>query len=106
MRMLRLGIIGSGARAAWIASCLRAADSNVVLSLVADPNPDNAREKLAAANVPYDQARFVDSVHELIDRADVLDGVIIATPCDLHTPLAILLAPTGLPVFLEKPVAL
>jgi len=32
--------------------------------------------------------------------------VLIGTRCDLHAPLAVKVAPTGLPVFLEKPVAI
>src|SRR5215217_7977769 len=62
--MPRIGIIGAGVRAAWIAASMRAID------------------------------------------ADAIDGVVIGTRCDLHAPLAVKVAASGLPVFLEKPAAI
>ena len=64
--MLRLGIIGCGARSAWIASCIRAADSEAAVSIVADPDSAKARSRLDAAKVPHDSASFVASI--LSDR--------------------------------------
>jgi predicted dehydrogenase len=104
--MLRLGIIGSGTRAAWIAASLCAVDQDLVLAAVADPNPALAQQRLELAGVPYDAARFHDDAEALLNDADQLDGVIIGTRCDLHAAIALKVAPTGLPVFLEKPVGI
>ena len=104
--MLRIGVIGCGARAAWVMSCLRAADAEVTLGVVADPTPQLARRRLDDAKVPYDRARFVDDLDALLDHAGELDGLLIGTRCNLHAPIAIKVAPAGLPLFLEKPVAI
>ena len=104
--MLRIGIIGCGARAAWIASCLRAADAETALSIVADPDHDSAKRRLDDSGVPHDSTRFVNTTDHLIEHADRLDGIVIATPCHLHAPVALKVALTRLPVFLEKPVAI
>jgi predicted dehydrogenase len=104
--MVRLGIIGAGTRAAWIAACLQAVDSDVTLAAVADPNPALARQRLAHAGVAHDKTRFHPHAEAMLEEADRLDGVVIGTHCDLHTAMAVKVAPTGLPVFIEKPVAI
>src|SRR5947207_11645840 len=103
--MLGLGIIGCGARAAWIAALLRKLESETALS-IADPNPALCRQRLDAAGVPHDTARFYPTADALLEHSDSLDGVIIGTRCDLHTPMALKVAPSGLPLFLEKPVSI
>jgi predicted dehydrogenase len=104
--MLRLGIIGCGVRAAWIASQICSQDSEAALRLIADPSPQLARRRLDDAKVDSAQARFAPTAEALLEHADQLDGVLIGTRCDLHTPMALLLAATRLPLFLEKPVAI
>src|SRR4051812_19519759 len=100
--MFRIGIIGAGTRAAWIAACARAQEPDVSLA-IADPNPELARHRLTAARVDHEGAKFFPSADALLAHADALDGVIIGTRCDLHAPMALKVAPTGLPLFLEKP---
>ena len=104
--MLRIGIIGCGARAAWIVSCIQGTDPEAVVRIIADPNPAKARHRLDAATVPHDSARFVSSADERLEDAAQLDGLFLGPPCDLHAPLAVKVAPTGLPLFLEKPIAI
>src|SRR5688572_7980273 len=104
--MLNIGVIGSGARAAWVVRCMSEADPDLRLSVVADPTPALARKRLDEAGVDHSAARFVTNVGDLLGYANELDGVVIGTRCNLHAPIAIALAETGLPVFLEKPVAI
>jgi predicted dehydrogenase len=103
---LRLGIIGSGTRAAWIASCVRTLAPDTVVAAVADPDAPQARRRLDEYKVPHDETKFYASADSMLEHADGIDGVIIGTRCDLHAPIAVKVAPTGLPVFLEKPVAI
>ncbi|MEJ7839889.1 MAG: Gfo/Idh/MocA family oxidoreductase, partial [Thermomicrobiales bacterium] len=48
---------------------------------------------------------FYDDVTVMLDTAG-LDGVMIGTQCHMHTPYAIEVLKRGLPMFLEKPVAI
>src|SRR5262245_27611667 len=53
-----------------------------------------------------DQARLYPAAEDLLAEASQLDGVMIGTRCNLHTEMACKVAQTGLPLFLEKPVAI
>ncbi len=100
--MIKLGIIGLGTRMAHLLSCFRAASPDLQLVGVVDPTPSAALERL-----PADQrvgVRFFDTLDDLLREARP-DALAIGTRCDLHTPVAIAAARSGLPIFLEKPVA-
>jgi predicted dehydrogenase len=73
------------------------------VTLVADP-----RGELIRANDDgfLADTKFVANADQLLEQADQLDGVMIGTRCNLHTELACKVARTGLPLFLEKPVAI
>jgi predicted dehydrogenase len=73
---------------------------------VADPDAEGAKAQLRKDGVVFDDTRFYDSADELIEHADGFDGLMLGTRCDLHTPIAVKLAPLGLPLFLEKPVSI
>lgn len=104
--MIRLGVIGAGQRAAHLVHTAQTLDPDVVLAVVADPNPQQARKALDEAKVTgLDATAFVPGVEQLLDRADALDALMIGSRCDLHTPIAVAIADAGLPVFMEKPVA-
>ena len=101
--MLRLGIIGYGRRISNMAKGLDIFDIPYKVTAVADPRSD----RIQAGNDPFlANARFYNSADELLARADELDGIMIGTRCNLHTEMAIKVAPTQLPLFLEKPVAI
>ena len=105
--MLRIGVIGAGKRAAHIFRTAQKLDSECTLSVVADPNAVLARETLREVEVEgLSETRFVRGVEQLLEYSDLLDGIIIGSRCDLHTPIALKLAETRLPLFLEKPVAI
>ena len=101
--MLRIGIIGYGRRIAGMAKGLDIYDIPYRVTAIADPGS----ERIQAANDPFlSDTRFYDSADELLAGADELDGIMIGTRCNLHTDLAIKVAPTQLPLFLEKPVSI
>lgn len=50
-------------------------------------------------------ANLSDTPEEMLER-ERLDGILIGTRCSLHTEMALKVTPTGIPLFLEKPVAL
>ncbi len=104
--MIRLAVIGMGVRAACIVATLRREDPSVSLVAVADPTPDAARRRLEDEKVPHDQTRFFDDADRMLEYADQYDAVLVGTRCNLHTEMAVKVAPTRLPLFLEKPVGI
>jgi len=74
---------------------------------VADPVGEEVRSRFAATpDVPVDgDLRIFSEVDEMLEHAEGYDGVLVGTRCSLHTPMAVKVAATGLPLFLEKPVA-
>ena len=105
---VRLGVVGLGERAAWICRCLADVDPQVQLAAVVDPAGEAAiRRVIDERELPTaDHLAVYDDLDTLLQRGDELDGLVIGTRCHLHTPLAVRLASLGLPIFLEKPVAI
>lgn len=101
--MLRVGIIGYGSRVSHMAKALSVFHIPYRITAVADPR---WQEIQAADDGFLAHARFCESADELLAQADELDGVMIGTRCALHTEMACKVAATGLPLFLEKPVAI
>jgi predicted dehydrogenase len=101
--MLRVGIIGYGARVSNMARAMKIFDIPYQVTAVADPRAEPLR---AEDDGFLQNARFYASADELLAHADELDGVMIGTRCNLHTELACKVAATDLPLFLEKPVAI
>ncbi len=105
--MARLAVIGLGGRLTGMLGQMRLVDPEVRIVAVADPAVQAVQGRLAMAGMPpSDGVKFYDSPDQLLEYADQYDGVCIGTRCHLHTPYAIKVAPTGLPLFLEKPVAI
>jgi predicted dehydrogenase len=104
--MIRLAVIGAGLRASTMLAHMHRIDPEVRVVAVADPNAGSARNSLEKAGAPADGAIFFPSAEALLAEADRLDGVVLGTRCNLHSPLAVKAAPKGLPLFLEKPVGI
>jgi predicted dehydrogenase len=106
--MPRIAVIGLGARAASFLADLRRVDPSVVVAAVVDTAP----EEVVRANA----ARFFDglapateffsTVGELVEHGPSFDGAVVGAHCAFHTEIALALAPLGLPMLLEKPVAI
>lgn len=107
-RGIRLAVVGLGERAAWMLKAMSQVEPDVRLAVVVDPgNPTTVQEKIDTNELPcVDHVARYSDLEAMLDRGDEIDGVVIGTRCNLHTPLAIRLAETGLPLFLEKPVAI
>ncbi len=105
-RRLRLAVIGLGERAIHMAKMVCQADADVRVAAVVDPRGKAAVDAAVNAGIP-DAAdiRVLADVETLLHNAGDFDGLMIGTPCNLHSPTAVEAAATGLPVFLEKPVA-
>jgi predicted dehydrogenase len=100
----RLAVIGLGHRAAAMIASMQAADPGVSVRAVADPDTEGAGRRLAM--VGNAGARLYPSADAMLEDPADYDGIVIGTRCHLHTRMAIKVAAAGLPLFLEKPVAI
>jgi len=100
--MLRLGVIGYGRRIQSVLGTLERFKAGTRVVAMVDPRfaqlQDANPEKLA-------EVTGYASVERMLDEGE-LDGVMIGTRCNLHTPYAIKVLERGLPLFLEKPVCI
>jgi len=99
--LLKVGIIGYGNRVSGMARRLGIFDIPYKVVAVCDPRADEIR---AQDDEMVRDAEFFETPDDLLDHAE-LDGVMIGTRCNLHTPMAVKVAKRDMPLFLEKPVA-
>jgi predicted dehydrogenase len=97
MERTRIAVAGAGYIGLAHIGVARASPTCTLASVV-DPSPVGQRAA-AEAGVPHYR-----SLEEMLER-DRPDGVILATPNQLHVPQALLCIAEGLPTLLEKPVA-
>lgn len=99
---MKIGVIGLGKRLNhMVNTCMREAEPE--LSVVAAIDPDEAAVRAALPEEEAKAIKFVRSVEEL--AAAGVDAIAVGTRCNLHAKYAMDVAATGLPLFLEKPIA-
>ncbi|MEU9481074.1 Gfo/Idh/MocA family oxidoreductase [Streptomyces sp. NPDC048191] len=98
---LRVGLIGYGLAGSVFHAPLIAATEGLALDTVVTSHPE--RQQQARAEFP--DVTLAATPEELLDRADRLDLVVIASPNKTHVPLASAALKAGLPVVVDKPVA-
>ncbi len=100
--MKRLGVIGYGGRIRGMLATIDKFGTDATVVAVIDPAESSLRLRFPEK---LESVTFYDDVEAMLDGAD-LDGVLIGTNCLYHTPYAIKVLERGLPLFLEKPVAI
>jgi predicted dehydrogenase len=97
---LRLGLVGAGGVAALHVDAALELSDLVRITAVADPRLEAAR-KLAArcAAVPLHD-------HQELAASGLVDAVVVASPHHKHCEQVVDLAAAGLPILVEKPMAL
>jgi predicted dehydrogenase len=93
----RIAVAGAGYIGLAHVAAVRASPI-CVLSAIVDPSPRGG-EAAANAGVP-----LYESIDEFL-RKDRPDGVVLATPNQLHVPQALQCVAAGIPILLEKPIA-
>lgn len=107
MKTLNIGIIGYGLRAKGVFSLLYRLekDAKIRLAAVCDVKPqDQLKAEIEKQEIDISDTRFYTDTDLMLEKEE-LDGIIIGTRCTLHTPLAVKVLKRGIPLFLEKPVA-
>lgn len=100
--MKRLGVIGYGARIRGMLKTIDKFGTDATVVAAIDPAESTLRTRFPEQ---LEYVTFYDDVDTMLDQAN-LDGVLIGTNCLYHTPYAIKVMARGLPLFLEKPVAI
>lgn len=104
MRQMRIGLIGAGERGAnCYAPYVLKYPSEAVFVCVAEPIAERRLQFSATHNIP-ENMQFTDW-HEMLEKADNLDGVIIATQDKQHYEPAMAVIGKGWHILLEKPMA-
>lgn len=98
---MNIGVIGFGARVSGVCKQLAGQDAAFRVAAVADPRSAELKEK---KNPLLTDAAFFPDADAML-AGPKLDGLMIGTRCDLHTDMAVKAARAGVPLFLEKPVA-
>jgi len=98
--ILKIGVIGYGARIRGVIGEVQKLSPDCQVAAVVDVNPEK-RQKIEQENA---EVRTFETVEDMLNGTK-LDGIMIGTRCSQHTPMALKVLPTGLPLFLEKPVA-
>ncbi len=98
---MKLGVIGYGERLRHMVRVIKKEDPDCILTAVAELDPDRFLEDPVVVS---DHTVMFGSAKEMLKNAD-LTAVAIGTRCSLHADLACMVLKTGLPLFLEKPVA-
>ncbi|MDI4648021.1 Gfo/Idh/MocA family protein [Cohnella hashimotonis] len=93
---MNIGVIGYGLRARHMVQVMLKEDPSCRLVAVVDPRREE-RDQDAGF-------RYYATVEDMLRDAHV-DGIVIGTRCSLHVEMALKVLPTGIPLFLEKPVA-
>ena len=101
--MLKIGFVGFGHRATGMVRALKQVTTIPwEIAAIADPRASEIR---AEHSDDMAKCQFFSEVDEFLAKAEV-DGIFIGTRCNLHTEMACKAAKRGLPIFLEKPVAI
>jgi predicted dehydrogenase len=97
---LRLGLVGAGEVAALHVDAALELSDLVRITAVADPRPEAARQLAARCDaVPLPG-------HQELVASGLVDAVVVASPHHQHCAQVVDLATAGLPILVEKPMAL
>lgn len=102
MTALRVALIGYGLAGRVIHRPLLQRVPELALTVVVTSDP--ARQASARADVPG--VRVMESADQLWQCSDQFDVTVVATPNDVHVPLARVALDLGKPVVVDKPLAL
>lgn len=95
---MKLGVIGYGNRIKGVIRCIQKEEAACAVTAIADIRKDSMQAE------KDEGIRLYGTPEEMI-ASEQLDGILIGTRCSLHTEMALKVLPTGIPLFLEKPVA-
>jgi predicted dehydrogenase len=99
---MRIAVVGYGRRIRNVINELYKQDSSLELAAISDVRNSEIAQSIAEGGGK--QPAFFNDPAEMLEAVKP-DGVFIGTRCSLHATLASQVLPSGVPLFLEKPVA-
>ena len=102
--MIRLGVIGFGSRIQGILAIIEKFNAGAVVTAITDVRNNEIKKVLAEKGKNPAEINFYTDPDEML-RKEKFDGVLIGTRCSLHARMALKVFATGLPLYLEKPIA-
>lgn len=96
---MKLGVIGYGLRIKSVIKEMQKLDSQCTVAGIVDPRKD-VQENFSNEPLPA----VYSTAQEMIEAVEP-DGIMIGTRCSLHTSYGLDVLPSGIPLFLEKPVS-
>jgi len=102
---LDIAVIGLGHRSSYLISLFEKLYLNFRLRYVVDPNEHYAKSNLSKWGITKQNPEYFSDIDSFLKYAGNVNGILIGSPCNQHTPNALDIAKTRLPVYLEKPVA-
>ena len=97
--MYKIGIVGCGSRMHNVLKEL-SKQEDIKVAVIVDPRASELHREFG------DSVQYFDNIDEYLDSGIEVDGYMVGTRCDTHTDIAIKLAKTNKPLFLEKPVSI
>lgn len=97
---MELGVIGYGSRIRNMIRKLQELHPDCQVTTIVDIRNEYIRDHYPG----LEHVRFYETVEDMLER-ERPDGLLIGTRCSLHTTMALKVLPTGIPLFLEKPVS-
>ena len=103
--MLKIGVIGYGGRTGdLIKDVLLELKLDVEIVAFTDLDEAAARARMSHPRLHPETIRYYKTAREMLDSEE-LDGCMIGTRCNTHTPYAVEVLRRNIPLFLEKPVS-
>lgn len=99
---MNLGVIGYGDRIQGVINEVMKQDPTCQIKSIVDIRKDKIRENLQQKGLK--NVQYYETPEQMLE-SEKLDGILIGTRCSLHTPMALKVLPTGIPLYLEKPVS-
>ncbi|WP_310224429.1 Gfo/Idh/MocA family oxidoreductase [Paenibacillus qinlingensis] len=98
--MLKLGVIGYGSRIRNVIKVMQEHHPECQVTTIVDVRNEFIKEE----NNHLTDVHYYETVEEML-RNERPDGLLIGTRCSLHTQMALKVLPSGIPLYLEKPVS-
>jgi predicted dehydrogenase len=99
---MRLGVIGFGRRIRAIVKEITRQEPEARLAAIVDPQQARIADEWKEGSL--DAVEFFQTPEAMVKDGQ-LDAILIGTRCSLHAEMALRVCTSGLPLFLEKPVA-
>lgn len=99
---VNLGVIGYGSRIRLFIEEIQNQEINCNVVAIVDIRNDELQSENRSKGLT--NIEYFSTPEEMLGAAK-LDGILIGTHCSLHTKMALKVLPTGIPLFLEKPVS-